>query len=389
MVYCPAWGQMDQGDEAGSHRIRDLADAPKRGTLKVYLGAAVGVGKTYRMLEEARQLRDEGHDVVLGFVETHGRRDTAALIGDLEVIPLRDVHYRGVLVKEMDLDAILARKPEFAIVDELAHTNAAGSRNDKRFQDVQELLTAGINVVTALNIQHVESMGPIVKRLTGLNIRETVPDAFLAGADEIVDVDVSIEELRERLREGKIYPIQQVNLALRNFFRPSNLSALRELTLREVARDIGRRREEHKQLNGNEMPRLFSLRLLVCLPVDPHAAEGLLCKGWREAGAHDAVWYAVHVETPQESLRKVGPGEFRALLDNINLANDLGAEIAWLKSSDVAAAITEFAHEKRISKIILKRPRIGFWSRLYHHSLAEKLIYEARNFDVEVVSDEG
>jgi two-component system, OmpR family, sensor histidine kinase KdpD len=381
---------MDQNDEPGSHSNRDLAEAPKRGTLKVYLGAAVGVGKTYRMLEEALQLRREGHDVVLGFVETHGRRDTAALIGDLEVIPLRDVPYRGLLVKEMDLDAILARKPEFAIVDELAHTNVPGSRNQKRFRDVQQLSAAGINVITALNIQHVASMGPIVKRLTGVIIHESVPDGFLAGADEIVDVDVSVEELRERLHEGKIYPIQQVNLALRNFFQPGNLSTLRELTLREVARDIGRRREEHRRLNGNETPhQLFGARLLVCLPLDPHAAEGLLCRGWREAGAHGAVWYALHVETPQESVRKISPGEFRALLDNVNLASDLGAEIAWLKSSDVAAAIAEFAREKRISKIILKRPRISLWRQLYHHSPAKKLLYEARDFDVEFVSDEG
>jgi two-component system sensor histidine kinase KdpD len=380
---------MGQDDKPGSHRISDLANAPKKGTLKIYLGAAVGVGKTYRMLEEARHLRSEVHDVVLGFVETHGRRETAALIGDLEVIPLRDVSYRDVLLKEMDVDAILARKPEFAIVDELPHTNVPGSRNHKRYQDVQQLLDAGINVISALNIQHVESLAPIVKRLTGLTIHESVPDTFLTHAEEIVDVDVSVEELRERLREGKIYPIQQVNLALRNFFKPSNLNALRELTLREVARDIGRRREEQTLLTGNEVPhQLFSGRLLVCLPSDPHEVEGLLCKGWREAGAHDAIWYALHVETPEESLRKISTSNFRALLDNINLAIDLGAEFIWLKSSDAAGAIIDFAREKRISKIILKRPRVSLWSQFYHHSIADRLFHEARNFDVEAVSDE-
>jgi two-component system sensor histidine kinase KdpD len=380
---------MDQDGERNSHTISDRSGSPGRGTLKVYLGAAVGVGKTYRMLEEARQLRSDGRDVVLGFVETHGRRETAALIGDHEVIPLRDVTYHGITMKEMDCDAILARAPEFAIVDELAHTNVPGSRNHKRYHDVQQLLAGGINVITALNIQHVESMGPIVKRLTGITIHETVPDGFLDNADEIVDVDVSVEELRERLREGKIYPIQQVNLALRNFFQPSNLSALRELTLREVARDIGRRREEQRRLNGAPRPsQLFGVRLLVCLPRDPHAAEGLLCKGWREAEAHDALWYAVHVETPQESLRKISPGEFRARLDNVNFALDLGAEIVWLKSSDVAATIIQFAREKKVSKIILKRPHPSFWNQIYHHSLAEKLLHEVRDFDVEVVSDE-
>jgi two-component system, OmpR family, sensor histidine kinase KdpD len=381
---------MDQQGEPGLDTTGDLAEAPKRGILKVYLGAAVGVGKTYRMLQEARQLRSEGHDVVLALVETHGRRETAALIDDLEVIPPREIPYRGVLLKEMDVDAILARRPEYAIVDELPHTNAPGSRNHRRHQDVQELLAAGINVITALNIQHVESLAPIVKRLTGLTIHESVPDAFLARAQEIVDVDVSIEELRERLRTGKIYPIQQVNLALRNFFQPNNLSALRELTLREVARDIRRWREEQTLVSGNDAPhRLFGERLLVCLPSDAHTAEGLLCKGWREAGAHDASWYALHVETPQESVRKISPGEFRALLDNVNLALDLGADFIWLESSDVVRAIIDFAREKRISKIILKRPRTSFWNQLYHHSIADKLFHEARHFDVEAVSDEA
>jgi two-component system sensor histidine kinase KdpD len=378
---------MSQNDGFGSHTARDLEQAPTRGVFKVYLGAAVGVGKTYRMLEEARELRSDGHDVVLGFVETHGRRETAALVGDLEAIPLREIPYHGVFLKEMDTDAILARAPEFVVVDELAHTNVPGSRNHKRYQDVQELLTAGISVISALNIQHVESLAPIVKRLTGITIHETVPDAFLTRAEEIVDVDVSVEELRERLREGKIYPLQQVNLALRNFFQPSNLSALRELTLREVARDIGRRREQQTVLS--ELPHhLFGVRLLVCLPSDPQTAEGLLCKGWGEASARDAIWYALHVETPQESLRKISTRDFRALLDNVNLAVDLGAEFTWLKSSDVVGTIINFALEKRVSKIILKRPRISFWNQLYHRSIAEQLFRQARNFDVEAVSDE-
>ena len=200
---------------------------------------------------------------------------------------------------------------------------------------------------------------------------------------------MSVEELRERLREGKIYPLQQVNLALRNFFQPGNLSTLRELTLREVARDIGRRREEQTILDGNELPHhAFGLRLLVCLPSDQQTAEELLCKGWREASAREAIWYALHVETPQESLRKIKTSDFRTLLDNVNLAVDLGAEFTWLKASDVAAAIIDFAHEKRVSKIILKRPRVSFWKQLYHRSIAARLFHQARTFDVEAVSDE-
>jgi two-component system sensor histidine kinase KdpD len=376
----------DREQQQGPERCSDIPEAPERGTLKVYMGAAVGVGKTYRMLEEAHRLRSEGHDVVLGFVETHGRPATASLIGDLEVIPIHDMSYRGVVLKEMDVEAILARRPEFAIVDELAHTNAPGSRNPKRYQDVQQLLTARINVITALNIQHVESLTPIVKRLTGLNIHETIPDAFLAHADEIVDVDISVEELGDRLREGKIYPIQQVNLALRNFFKPTNLTALRELTLREVARDIGRRREEHG-LPGADGLRTLGQRLLVCLPSDPHATEGLLCKGWREASNHGVVWYAVHVETPQESLQKISTSDFSALLGNVNLAVDLGADLVWLKSSDVVGAIIDFAHEKRVSKVIVGRSRGGFWSQLHHHSIPERLFHQAHDFDVEIVGN--
>ena len=377
-------------EQQDSKRFSDFPEASERGILKVYMGAAVGVGKTYRMLEEAQQLRSEGRDVVLGFIETHGRAATAALIGDLEVIPLRQILYRGVVLKEMDLDAILARKPEFVIVDELAHTNVPDSRNAKRHQDVEQLIAAGINVITALNVQHVESLTPLVKRLTGITVHETVPDAVLAHADEVVDVDVSIEELRERLRDGKIYPIQQVNLALRNFFRPGNLAALRELTLREVARDIGRQREEHGFSDqGGALPKTVGERLLVCLPSDPYVVEGLLCKGWREAANHNVVWYAVHVETAQESLQKLSTSKFRALLDNINLASDLGAEIVWLKSPDVVEAIIDFARKEKISKIVLRRSHRNFWSQIYHHSIPERLFHEARDFDVEVVSDES
>ncbi len=375
-------------EEQREPKLSDSRTA-QRGTLKVYVGAVVGVGKTYRMLEEAQQLRAGRRDVVLGFIETHGRARTASLIDGLETIPLREIPYRDVLLREMDVEAILARKPEFAIVDELAHTNVPGSRHLKRYQDVEELLAARINVITAFNIQHLESLTVFVKQLTGITVNETVPESLLAHADEIVDVDVSVEEIRQRLDEGKIYPIEQVNLALRNFFKPSNLAVLRELTLREVARDIGRQRKNQEPLQGLQAPQsTMGGPVLVCLPSDPHHAEGMLCKGWREAGHRNAEWYAVYVETPAEALQKINTANFRALLDNVNLASDLGAEFVWLKSEDVVKAIINFAQEKGISRVILGRPRSSMLGGLRRRSIPEKLIHEARYFDVEVMKDE-
>jgi len=255
-------GKMNDDERRDPEAFLDLVPSSKKGALKIYVGGSAGVGKTYRMLQDAHHLRSQGHDVVLGAIETHGRDETGALVGDLEMIPLREVSYRGTVLKEMDLDAILARKPEIAVVDELAHTNAPGSRHEKRYQDVEELLENGINVVTAVNIQHLEGLKPIVKQVTGIEVKETLPDTFLARADQVVTVDISVEELRQRLREGKIYPAEQVEQALKNFFRPSNIAALRELALREVARDQGRQREGKgggRAANCREVPRCLRM----------------------------------------------------------------------------------------------------------------------------------
>ena len=367
----------------------DLEPQARKGRLKVYLGGAAGVGKTYRMLEEAHQLRQQGHDVVIGFVETHGRAETAARIADLETVALRKIPYRGVMLEEMDVEAIIARKPEFAIVDELAHTNVSGSRHNKRYQDVEELIANGITVITAFNVQHLESLNQMVRRITGVDIRETIPDTFLARADQVVTVDVAVEELRERLREGKIYPPERVEHALKNFFKPSNLAALRELALREVARDQSRHREELELLKREGGRRTaVSDRLMVCLSSNPEGSEDLLRKAARTAGQLNAEWYAVHVETPAESVQKISTSDFRSLLDNINLAAEMGGEVVWLKSADVIKALTEFAREKKITRIVVGRTHPTFWNRLLGRSLTNRLLAEARDFDVEVVGQE-
>jgi two-component system, OmpR family, sensor histidine kinase KdpD len=368
----------------------DLVAQQRKGLLKIYVGAAAGVGKTWRMLEEAHELHDKGVDVVLGVIETHGRKETAAKIGTLEAIPRRRLEYRGVMMEEMDVDAVLARKPEVAVVDELAHTNVAGSKHEKRYQDVEELLAAGINVITAINIQHVESLNPLMKRLTGIEVRETVPDSLLARADQVINVDITVEALRERLREGKIYPPSQIEHALRNFFKPGNLASLREVALREVARGLSRQREDREALRreGGRRPEPTD-RVMVGLSSNARDSGGLLRKACRIAGQLGADWYAVHIETPNETVSRISTHDFVKLLDNINLAGDLGAETVWLKSDDVAGAILDFARSKGITKIVIGRTHQPWWRRLLRRDVTERLLAEARDFDVEIVGDEA
>ena len=365
----------------------DLVPQPQRGRLKVYIGAAAGVGKTYRMLEEAHQLRERSVDVVLGFIETHQRRETAALIGDLEIIPRRKVSYRGVMLEEMDLDAIIARKPEVVIVDELAHSNVPGSRHEKRYQDVEDLVSTGINAITAMNIQHVESLNPLMKRITGIDVRETVPDSFLLHADQIVDIDVPVDALRERLREGRIYPHAQIEPALKNFFKPSNLASLRELALREVARSLDRQRTSQESLKreGGRRTNVVD-RIMVGLSSNATDTGQLLRRASRIAGQLNAEWYAVHIETPSESVKNIGTSDFVALLNNINLASDLGAETVWLKSDDVVKAIIDFARDKGVSKVIVGRTHQPRWRRWLKGDVPARLVADARDLDVEIVA---
>jgi two-component system, OmpR family, sensor histidine kinase KdpD len=365
----------------------DLVPQPQRGRLKVYIGAAAGVGKTYRMLDEAHQLHDRGVDVVLGFVETHKRRETEERIGNLEVIPRHKLTYREVTLEEMDVDAILARKPEVVVVDELAHTNAPGSHHQKRYQDVEQLIGAGLNVITAINIQHVESLNALMRRVTGIDVRETVPDSFLARADQIVNIDIPVDTLRERLREGKIYPREQIEHALKNFFKPSNLASLRELALREVARSLDRQRlnsETMKREGGHRAPVVE--RIMVGVSSNASDTGQLLRKASRIAGQLNAEWYAVHIETPAESVKNIGTSDFVALLDNINVASDLGAETVWLKSDDVVKALIDFAHDKGVTKVIIGRTHQPRWRRWLRGDVPARLVASATDLDVEILA---
>jgi two-component system sensor histidine kinase KdpD len=369
----------------------DLVARPLKGRLKIYIGAAAGVGKTYKMLEEAHQLRAKGIDVVVGLVVTHNRAETADKVGDLEIIPPRAIEYRGTTQREMDVDAIIVRKPEVAIVDELAHTNVPGSKHEKRYQDIEDLMAAGISVITAINIQHIETLNPLMRRITGIDVREVVPDSFVAKADQIVNIDVTVEQLRERLREGKIYPAEQVEQALKNFFKPSNLTSLRELTLREVARGINRQREEQEALRregGRRRTQVFE-RVMVGLSSNPDDGKRLLHKAARIAGQLNADWFAVHVETPAESVRKIDTRNFVALLDNINLAGELGAETVWLKSADPVKAMLDFAREHGVEKIIIGRTHQPYWRRLLGKNVTERFLAQGKDLDIEIVGDQA
>jgi len=358
-----------------------------RGKLKLYVGSAAGVGKTYRMLQEAHDLRRRRVDVVIGYVETHGRIDTTALIADLEQVPRRTVSYRGVDVEEMDVEAILARRPEVAIVDELPHSNVPGSRHAKRWEDVRFLLDEGINVISAMNVQHLESLNGVLERELGIAVRETVPDWLVAQADQVVNVDLSAEDLRQRLRDGKIYAADKVAAALANFFTDENLSTLRELALREVASSVDRSREEVARRESAAGPSTRDVdRLMVCLSSDPPLSRTLLRKASRIAGRLNTDWYCVYVQTPAESADRIDTARQRRLVDNLQLAQSLGAEVVKLEGADVAVALGRFAEARGVSLAIVGQSRRSRWYRLRRRSVVERLLEMRAGLDVLVVS---
>lgn len=365
--------------DAGGH-------APTRGELKLYIGSAAGVGKTMRMLHEAHEMRRRGIDVVIGFVETHGRRDTAAAVADLEVVRRLQVPYRGVTLEEMDVDAVLARRPTVALVDELAHTNVPGLRHAKRWEDVMFLLHRGISVLSAVNVQHLESLNHVIERALGVSVRETVPDWVVAQASEVVNIDLAAEDLRQRLREGKIYAPEKVPRALEHFFTEENLSTLRELALREVASSVDRARQGLvRRENGDAMPKTVD-RLLVAMSSDHLLTKVLLRKASRLAGQLNTDWYCVHVQVPAEAADRVDSIVQRGLVENIQLAQSLGAEFVKLTAADVARALAEFAHANGVTLIVLGQSQRSRLRRLWRPTVTEQVIDERRGLDVLVVS---
>ncbi|HWQ34895.1 MAG TPA: universal stress protein [Blastocatellia bacterium] len=372
-------GQERPSPESLLARLRES----ERARLRVYIGAAPGVGKTWQMLHDAHLLRRQGVDIVIGVIETHGRAETAALIGELEQIPLRRIDYRGTTLEELDLAAIKERRPTVVIVDELAHTNAPGSKNHKRYEDVLELLDAGISVITAVNVQHLESLNDAVARTTGVRVRETIPDCLLRRADEVINVDVSVDTLRSRLRQGKIYSVEKIEQALNNFFRRGNLSALRELALRQVAEDQAARSHNYREREGLE-PAVIPERIMVCM-ASRGSAKRLLRVGSRIAGRLASDWYAVYVETPGEEPGRIKPGDHAALEENIRFAEELGARVVRLKGRRVADALIAFARREGITHVIFGQSARSRWDILLHGSVINRFLAEVRDATVHIV----
>lgn len=356
----------------------------QRGRLKIYLGYAAGVGKTYQMLLEAHRLKQDGIDIAVGLVETHGRAETEAQLAGLESIPRRQITYRGIVIEEMDLNAIVARRPNVVLVDELAHTNVPGSKNAKRYQDVEEILTAGIHVISTLNIQHLESLYETVERATGVKVRERIPDPVVLSADQLVNVDITTEDLRRRLEEGKVYTTERIETALDHFFKAANLEQLRELTLRELAAQIDSRRRDPL---AEEIPSSPD-QVMVALSSRGPNSEALLRYASRLAGRLNRNWYAVYVQTSREHPTVIDAETQRLLSNTLTLAQQLGATVFSYRGDDIIKTILQFAREYRVGHIVIGTPggKIPFLRRLKGEiSLVERLVSEATGITVVIL----
>ena len=366
-------------------RIKTEEQQKKHGKLTIFLGYAAGVGKTYAMLEAAQRRKNE-IDLIVGLVETHGRAETEALLKGLEIIPRRQIEYHGIKLSEMDLDAVLARRPQLALVDELAHTNAYGSRHPKRYQDVEELLEAGIDVYTTLNIQHVESIRNTVAQIAGVWVRETIPDTIVDRAVEIKLVDLPPDELLERLKQGKVYVPEQIVHAINDFFRKGNLIALREVTMRIVAEHVDKQAQVYMQTHAVRGHWPAAERLLVCIGPGP-LGNRLVRNGRILASQLDAEWYAMYVETP--GIIPLTSTQQDRLAATLRLAERLGAKVLKLQGDSVAATVVEYANAHNISKVVVGRPERSRWLELLRGSVADQLIRQSENIDVYIVGSKA
>ncbi|WP_404986029.1 sensor protein KdpD [Chryseobacterium sp. M5] len=334
-----------------------LINSSKRGKLKIYIGMSAGVGKTYRMLQEAHVLLQNGIDVKIGYVETHNRKETHDLLEGLPIIPRRKLFYKGKELDELDVPAIIVLRPEIVIIDELAHTNIEGSKNKKRWQDVFEILDAGINVISAVNIQHLESLNDEVKTVTGIEVTERIPDTVLASADEVVNIDLTADELIVRLKEGKIYDKSKISSALDNFFKNENILQLRELALKEVASQVTRK-VETEVITGKT---LRKEKFLACISSNETTAKNVIRKTARLASYYNSQWFLLYVQVPRESADRIALNKQRHLINNFKLATELGAEIIKIQSKNIAMTIMEQCEERKITTVCIGKPHLDIW----------------------------
>jgi len=365
--------------------LEECSPAKKTGTFKLFLGYAPGVGKTHTMLTEAIRRHTRGEDVVIGVIETHGRKAVGDLVANLEVVPRKEIEYKGAAFEEMDVDAILARKPCVALVDELAHTNIEGSKHRKRYEDILELLDAGIDVLSTMNIQHLESVTPTVQGVTGIHVRETVPDWVLQRVNEVVMIDLTPEALQNRMRRGDVYPQERVGRALENFFRETNLIALRELALRQVAQAVDQSLEQHRgeQENNERHPVAIRERIAVGISSNP-AAQYLIARGARMAQAMNAELFVVYTDLGQDS----SDANQRTLAANVRFAENVGAIMVRLKGKSVAKALAEFVNEKHITQVVFGRSATRGWKRYFYLSAIHQFLRDAPAVDVHIVTQE-
>jgi len=371
---------MPDKDQTVQHFL-NLIQKSKRGKFKIYIGMSAGVGKTYRMLQEAHSLLRNGIDVKIGFIETHNRKETHALLNGLPIIPRRTLYYKGKELEEMDLQAVINLHPEVVIVDELAHTNIEGSANEKRWQDVMQILDTGISVISAVNIQHIESLNAAVKDITGIEVKERIPDSVLMAADEVVNIDLTADELITRLKEGKIYDLQKVETALKNFFTGENILQLRELALKEVAAQVVRQVE-------TEIPKHNPVKrekFLACISTNEKVAKNVIRKTARLANYYNSKWMVLYVQTPKESPDKIALDKQRHLINNFKLATELGAEIIKVENDNISKSIIELCEERKITTVCIGKPHLSFVRILLSTSMFNDLLKKLSTNNVDIV----
>lgn len=359
----------------------DLIKKSKQGKFKIYIGMSAGVGKSFRMLQEAHSLLRNGIDVKIGFIETHNRKETHVLLEGLPIIPRRKLFYKGKELEEMDVQAIINARPEVVIVDELAHTNIEGSKNEKRWQDVMDIISAGINVISAVNIQHIESLNEEVKIITGMEVKERIPDNVLFQADEVVNIDLTADELITRLKEGKIYTPDKIEISLKNFFKSDQILQLRELALKEVASQVERKVE-------SEVPKTNNLkheRFLACISSNDITAKTVIRKTARLANYYHSKWYVLYVQKPEESADRIALDKQRHLINNFKLATELGAEIIKIESPYIAKTIIEQAELRGISTVCMGKPHFSLIKIILATNVFNELLNKLSSNNIDLV----